>query len=191
MKTKTKIRIKLILINILFELVINSVILLIAFIYNKIFETLLFYFSWNIFRYAFPKVFHFTFSKPLFNIIGCFICSVACFTIAIRNIFNINISIFSSVIIGIVINYLLYKTRDYISLRNKMIKETVNIYKLSEDELRAYAKSKHLGEMIIDTLVLRVIYNYKWVEIQRERNYTKDGIRYHKQVIEKKLNIKL
>ena len=62
---------------------------------------------------------------------------------------------------------------------------------MTEEELRNYAKSKHISENMIDTLVLRVIYNYKWVEIQQERNFTKDGIRYHKEQLNKKLNIKL
>ena len=62
---------------------------------------------------------------------------------------------------------------------------------MSEEELRNYAKSKHLSEMMIDTLVLKVIHNYKWVEIQHERNYSKTAIIYHKKQICKTLNIEL
>ena len=54
------------------------------------------------------------------------------------------------------------------------------LYAMSEEELRTFARSKGLSEMIVDTLVLKVIHNYKWIEIQEERNYTKEGIRYHK-----------
>lgn len=111
--------------------------------------------------------------------------------IATKLMFPVNISIFSSVIVGICINYLLYKAQDYLELKKQVAKQTIDIYKMTEDELRAYARSKCLSEMIIDTLILRVIHNYKWVEIQNERNYTKDGIRYHKEKINKTLGIKL
>jgi hypothetical protein len=103
----------------------------------------------------------------------------------------ISVSIFSSVIVGISINYILYRIQDYIDLKKEVAKETINIYKMTEDELRKYAISKHLSEMMVDTLVLKVIHNYRWVDIRNERNYTRTGMDYHKKTIEKKLNIKL
>ena len=60
---------------------------------------------------------------------------------------------------------------------------------MSETELRQYAQSKGLSETICDTLVLRVINNYRWVDIQRAMNFSKDGIRYHKEQIIKKLSV--
>ena len=86
------------------------------------------------------------------------------------------------------INLALYKIQDYIDLKNKAVND---IYNLNEEQLRNYAKGKGLSETIIDTLVLRVIHNYRWVDIQKELNYSKDGIRYHKEQISKKLNIRL
>lgn len=69
--------------------------------------------------------------------------------------------------------------------------KNIDIYSMTEEELRAYAQSKGLSENICDTLVLKVIKNYRWVDIQKELNYTKDGIRYHKQKIIEKLEIDL
>lgn len=191
MKANTKIKIKLFLLNFIFELIVNSIILFIAFISDKIIETLLFYIVWRVFRFAYPKIFHCKLNTPLMSIVGCLFCSILCFMVATKLMFNISISIFSSVIVGICINYLLYKAQDYLELKKQVAKQTIDIYKMTEDELRAYAISKGLSEMIIDTLILRVIHNYKWVEIQNERNYTKDGIRYHKEKINKTLGIKL
>ena len=191
MKTTTKIKLKLFAFDLMFELIVNSIILLVAYFSDKIVEVLLFYLVWRVFRFAYPKVFHCKLNTPLMSIVGCLFCSILCFMIATKLMFPVNISIFSSVIVGICINYLLYKAQDYLELKKQVAKQTIDIYKMTEDELRAYARSKGLSEMIIDTLILRVIHNYKWVEIQNERNYTKDGIRYHKEKINKTLGIKL
>lgn len=191
MNIKTKIKLKIILINILFELFVNSIIILVAYLFDRIIETLFFYIAWRVFRYVVPKIFHVKTSKPIMSVMGCGICSCATFVISMRFMLPINISLFSSVCIGIVINFILYKLQDYIDLKNESCKKTIDIYSMTEDELRNYAKSKHISENMIDTLILRVIHNYKWVEIQQERNFTKDGIRYHKEQLNKKLNIKL
>lgn len=77
-------------------------------------------------------------------------------------------------------------------LINKLKKyKNIDIYKMSEAELRQYAQSKGLSENICDTLVLKVIQNYRWVDIEKERNFTKEGIRYHKQRIIEVLEIDL
>lgn len=114
-----------------------------------------------------------------------------CYFIYLKLSLPISISIFSGVIYGIFAHFILYKIQDYIELKNNVFKNSIDIYNMSEEELRNYAKSKGLSEMIIDTLILRVINNYKWVEIQKERNYTKEGIRYHKERICKMLDVKL
>lgn len=66
-----------------------------------------------------------------------------------------------------------------------------NIYSMTEDELRIYATSKHLNEMMIDTLILRVKKNYRWCEIAQESGYSKNAIIYHKKILEKRLGVKL
>lgn len=43
MNIKTKIKLKIILINILFELFVNSIIILVAYLFDRIIETLFFY----------------------------------------------------------------------------------------------------------------------------------------------------
>ena len=192
MDIKKRVRLKLFVMDLAFEIVVNSIILIVAWFSNRFIETLLFYISWAMFRYAVPKVFHIKhFKKPLMNVIGCAICSIACFVISIRFMLPISMSIFSSVVVGIWINYILYLLADYRDLRIAKSKNTIDIYKMTENELRNYAHSQGLSEMIVDTLILKVIHNYRWSEISKERNYTKEGVRYHKQRIQKVLNIKL
>ena len=85
-------------------------------------------------------------------------------------------------------NKILNQRVDELLVKIDMI-ENVNIFSMTEDELRNYAKSKGLSETICDTLVLKVVHNYRWVDIQKELNFSKDGIRYHKEQIIKKLRI--
>ena len=70
------------------------------------------------------------------------------------------------------------------------IYKNIDLYKMTETELRAYAQSKGLSETICDTLILRIIHNYRWVDIERAKNFTKRGIDYHKEQIIKKLGFK-
>ena len=190
MKVETKIRLKLFIFDLTFELIVNSIILTMAYFSSKIVETLFFYLAWRVFRFAVPKIFHFKAKTPLMSILGCMVCSCIVFGIAIKFMLPISVSIFSSVLVGILMNTILYKIQDYFDLKKNIAKETINIYKMTEDELRKYAISKHLSEMMIDTLILKVIHNYKWCEIMQERNYSRTAIKYHKKCIENKLYIK-
>lgn len=191
MRAATKVRLKLFFINLVFEIVVNSIILGFAILKDRLGPTLIFYASWRIFRYAVPKIFHYRKGKPIMRIVGCAFCSCLVYIIAINNMLPISVSIFSSVCLGSLANYILYKIQDYLDLQKEIAKNTKSIYAMTEDELRIYARSKQLSEMMIDTLVLRVIHNYKWVEIMAERNYSKTAIRYHKKQICKCLKIEL
>lgn len=192
MKTYTKIKIKIALFDFLFNLIMWTGIFTCAYLNNKIIEAFFFLVCWGVFRRSFPKDYHFKHSKkPILNVLGCLFWSSVIFWIVIPTLLPVTTSIFASVVAGMIVNFLLYKFQDYLDLKKEVVKQTVNIYKMTEEELRNYAKSKGLSEMIIDTLVLRVIHNYRWVEIRNERNYSRRGIDYHKETIEKKLNIKL
>lgn len=69
--------------------------------------------------------------------------------------------------------------------------KNIDLYKMTETELRQYAQSRGLSENICETLVLKVIQNYRWIDIEKERNFTKEGIRYHKERIIEVLGIDL
>lgn len=186
-----KIKLKISIINVLFEISVDTIIFLIAYFYGKILETLFFYVCWRTFRFAVPKIFHIRHSNPIVSILGCGLCSCFVFFLAIRLVDSTTISLFSSILLGIGINLLLYKAQDYLDLKADEAVRKSDIYSMNEEELRKYAKSKKINEQMIDTLVLRVIHNYKWIDIEFEKNFTKEGIRYHKEQLNKKLGLKL
>lgn len=83
-------------------------------------------------------------------------------------------------------------------LANLSKQKETNIFDMDENELRTYARSMGLkNEYIIDTLVLRIIGDIskspptplRWCEIQKLKNFTKDGLRYHKEQILERLGI--
>lgn len=191
MTALTKIKIKITALNIAFEVVVNSIVLFVGYMADKLILTLLFYLPFHLLRYAVPKVYHARKNKPLVNLVKCIFYSGLCYFISIKLMLPIGVSIFSSVLAGIGINLTLYAIQDYSDLKTEQSKQAINIYSMTEDELRAYAKSRGLSEMIIDTLVLRVVHNYRWVDIQNERNYSREGIKYHKKRICELLNVKI
>ena len=191
MNAYKKIKLKLFLIDLTFDLCVNSTILFFAFISDKIIETLIFYVAWLTFRKAVPKVFHIKKKSALMSVVGCGIWSCIVFIVAMRFTFNIGMSIFSSIIIGVLINIVLYKIQDYIDIQKEQSNKTIDICKMNEQELRQYGALNGLSNISCDILVLKVIENYRWCEIMEERNISKDGLRYHKDKINKKLNIKL
>lgn len=192
MNIRTKIKIKLFLFDLLFELIIWSSIVCCAILNDRILETIFFYACWVGLRFIFPKEYHYRHSKKaIYNVLGCLFWSNVVFWVVIPNMLPLGTSIFSSVISSMLINTLLYKFQDYLDLKKEIANKTIDIYSLDEDNLRKYAISKGLGEMMIDTLVLKVIHNYKWIEIQNERNYSRTAIKYHKKRINEILGINL
>ena len=123
--------------------------------------------------------------------------SIFIFVVSLPNILPLRLSLLFAVLIGLVVDYILYKIQDSIDTQNKLcvlqdkIKnyESVDIYKMSEDELRQYGSSKHLSELQIDILVFRVKDHLRISEICDYRNYGRTTIKYHIAEIKKKLNI--
>ena len=76
----------------------------------KIIETFLLFVSFVALRYCFPKTFH---AKNVYN---CVFLSIFIFVVAIPNTNYIGSSLFSSIIIGFVMTYVLYLVEDYCDL---------------------------------------------------------------------------
>lgn len=126
----------------------------------------------------------------------CLFTTLSIIFLGIAQALPIAISLLSTIPVSFFVCWVGYLAQYKIDLlkHNKELKrelDNLNLYKMTESELRNFAKSKNISEPLIDTLVLRVIHNYKWVEIEQERNFTKDGIRYHREQLNKKLNTKL
>lgn len=190
-KLKRKIIFKIALVNILFEILVNTPIIIASFIFKKEIQCLIFYFVFGIFRVTTPHIYHCKARTPLRSLLYCLCYSSAVFVFALKNIAPLGVSIFSSVIIGMIVVEIANKIQGYNALMREKLKQSSGIYSMSEQELRDYAKLKGVGEMMTETLILRVIYNYKWCEIREKENYTRHAIDYHKRILEHKLNIKL
>lgn len=171
-----------------------------AMLYGKYVEAVIFLVAELALRYKFDKTYHCKTSGMCFCFTSCVIwlCVPVVLPVEISYLFGIfiglSISLISYWIQCSLDNLALLKDKDrQIELMAWRLKKysDVNIYKMSEEELRVYAASKGLSDIIIDTLVLKVLHNYRWVDIMKERNYSKTAIRYHKSQIIKKLDIEL
>lgn len=191
MSAEHKIKLKSFLIDLVFELCIDSPIFAFAILNNKIIEFVVFYVAWKLLRYVVPHIWHFRANSPIKSLLGCAIVSIAVFLIVLRNILPINISLFVSVIISAFINEICNIVEEHRLLLKEKANNTRDIHQMSENELRNYAKSKGISKMMIETLVLRVIHNYKWCEIMDMQQYSRTAIKYHKRILQFKLNIKL
>ena len=179
----------------------------VAYIFKKYIEAVTFLTTFFSMRYKFNTTFHYE------NVLYCLATTIALFTLSVVFSPPITISLFGSVLFGFLDTWASWFIQDRFEhklsarmfeqkaneydlqvkeLLEKLKKyQNIDLYKMSEAELRAYAQSKGLSEMICDTLVLKVIHNYRWVDIQKERNYTKDGIRYHKEKLIEQLGVDL
>ena len=186
MKHRIKLPISFYLFRYSAYLLIFACIFTFGYLTDKLVASIYLFIAYISLRYLFPKTWH---SK---SFLRCIFWSIVSFFVAIELTPELSVSILASIVVGIIFDAILHKVSDYCDLvRDKAQFACDMIYQMNEEELRLYAKMKGLSEVMIDTLILRVLHNYKWVEIQNERAYSKTAIRYHKQVIEKTLKIKL
>lgn len=156
-----------------------------AWLIDKVWQTIILLVAYTLFRWCYPTTWHAKTTQQ------CFAYSILIFCFCTTLCLPIGVSIVSSVFVAMGLTFVLYKVQCLIDKGLHKIDLKEYVYSLSEEELRNFAKSKGVGEQIIDTLVLKVVHNYKWAEIERERNYSKDGIRYHREKLNKVLGFKL
>ena len=199
MKTKTKNKILAILV-----LIVASCIP--ALIFGKWLEAIIFNICHYLIRPQFPKEYHHIIHSICRTITSCVLFFGVSFTLPLE------FSLLSAIPINYFISWVGFtkKNSDDFEVECEELKErcdklevqietlieelkkykNIDLYKMTEMELRQYAQSKGLSEPICDTLVLRIIHNYRWVDIERAKNFTKRGIDYHKEQIIKKLGFK-
>lgn len=190
-KAEKRLNHKLKLLSALFNIIVFSAIGLCAFINQKYFECIILFASFVALRYAFPTTYH----SASFWL--CMFWSIAIFVIALPNVLPIRLSLLFGVLVGLLVDYILYKIQTVIDAKKKVesletkIKdyEQPNIYKMTEAELRQYGASKSLSELQQDILVFRVQDHLRISEICEYRNYGRTTIKYHIAEIKKKLNI--
>lgn len=183
-----------------YHLLVMGSVFVVATIFSKYFEAICFLVAFFSLRYKFDTTYHSD------SIVICMALTVSIFSISVIICPPIYMYILVSILCAYIDCLCLWFIQDWLNkikenkILNTQLYETImqlkhykniDLYKMSETELRQYAQSKGLSEVICDTLVLKIIHNYRWVDIQKERNYSKDGIRYHKKQIISKLNVDL
>lgn len=133
---------------------------------------------------------------------ACLTLAIIWFSIPIT--LPITVSLLSSIPIAFVICYLGYLIADRIDLQkqNKSLEheitaiidelnkyKQIDIYKMSQEELRQYGASQHLSEVQIDILCMRVFEHLKISEMCKYANYGRTTIKYHLGQIKQKLNL--
>lgn len=193
MKTKNKNTILAIIVSI-----VASVIP--ALIFGKWLEAIIFLVCHTLIRPQYPKQYH--------HIIPacCRIITAATFFFGICFILPLELSLLSAIPINYFISWVGFtkRTADDFEVKCDRLEvelarivmelktyKNIDLFKMNEQELRQFAQSRGLSETMCDTLVLKIIHNYRWVDIQKQLNFSKDGIRYHKDKIIEKLNIEL
>lgn len=156
-----------------------------AWLCDKVINTVIILMSYGSTRWVFPTTYHAKTDR------GCIFFSIGCFSIAIIIVLPISLSIIASVLVGVCISTVLFFLQYFIDLKTAYSEQKkAEIYKMSENELRQYGASKGLSETQQDILVHRIIDHLKISEICKYRNYGRTTIKYHIGEIKRKLDIK-
>lgn len=183
-----------------YHILVMVSVFIVASIFSKYLEALCFLTAFFSLRYKFPTTYHSD------SIIVCMTLTISIFSLSIIICPPIYTYVFFCILFAYLDCFILWfikDRKDQISQNQILdaqlyevmceLKEykKIDLFKMSEQELRQFAQSRGLSETMCDTLVLKIIHNYRWVDIQKQLNFSKDGIRYHKEKIIEKLNIEL
>ena len=169
-----------------------------AWLWDKYAEATMFCISHIVIRKRFDKQYHCgTTALCMFTTLSIAFMGITC-------TLPISISLLASIPVAFIICWIGYLAQyriDLLEYSNSLEKqiddlvakikslENIDLYRMSENELRQYGASKMLSELQQDILVLRVIEHLKISEICRYRNYSRTTIKYHISEIKQKLNI--
>lgn len=172
-------------------LIVFASIALVSWIFNRWIEGLMLCISHTVIRTLFDKQFHF--KKTAY----CLSLTLAIIWFAIPTTFSVSVSLLSSIPISFLISFIGFIAQDRVDyiIENKNLQAeldkliVLDIYKMSEEELRAYCLSRNLSEIQIDILMMRVMDNLKISEICKYKHYGRTTIKYHIGQIKNKLGL--
>lgn len=199
MKIRNKLRLKRFFKEQLWQLlIVIAFLLILAFIFNKYIESIMFCVAHTIIRNKFKKQYHSN-STAL-----CLCLTLGIAWVCISYTLPIGISIISTIPICFLVAYIGFVAQDRLDkiIENTKLKsqldgiisklneyENINLYAMEEPQLRQFGASKGLSIIQQDILVHRIIDNLKISEICSYRNYSRTTIKYHIGEIKQKLNI--
>ena len=198
-KTRLKLRFEKFLKEELWQhILVIAFVFICAWLFDKYVEAFMFCVAHIVIRKYFDKQYHSG------SIAVCMFITLSVIFFGIAYALPTAISLLSTIPMCFAISWVGYITQDRIdNLRNNKILqneldnalakisyyEKLNIYKMSETELRQYSASRGLSELQQDIIVMRVIEHLKISEICRYRNYGRTTIKYHIAQIKQKLDI--
>lgn len=195
LKTKLKQFIKY---QLLTYIIVIGTILLCSWIFNRWIQGFMFCIAHLCIRNAFDKQFHF--NKTAY----CLSLTLAIIWFAIPITMPLATSLLSSIPIAFLICFFGFIVQDRVELKirnddlerelDSLISELklykhLDIFKMTEEELRQYGASNKLSETQLDILCLRVFKHLKISEICSYYNYGRTTIKYHLAQIKEKLGI--
>ena len=169
-----------------------------AWIFDRWLQSLMFIIAHFCIRNAFDKQFHFN------NTASCVSLTLAIVWFSIPITLPLASSLLSSIAIAFLICFFgfiaqdrletIIKTRELEREITSLISEIqiykkVDIYKMTEEELRQYGAKNQLSDTQQDILCMRVLEHLKISEICRYRHFGRTTIKYHLEQIKKKLGI--
>ena len=179
-----RIKAELLLKTIVGYVVILVALFSVAWLCDKVINTVIILMSYGATRWVFPLTYHAKTDK------GCIMFTIGCFSISIIIALPINLTIVASVIVGMVISTFLFFLQYFLDLlKANKEKDKEELYKMTEAELRQYGASKGLSEIQQDILVHRIIEHLKISEICDYRKYGRTTIKYHIGEIKRKLEL--
>lgn len=151
---------------------------------GKYIETAFLFSAFITLRYCFPKTFH---SKSVYR---CVFYSIMVFWIGIPHTLPIAISLFSSVIVGFIITFILYKIADYVDCKERLNElENKTIWQMEENELADYCYLKGIKGDMLEFVIMKVIYQMKYEEIGKKLNYAVPTLKDWSKICRNKLVI--
>ena len=180
------------------HIIVIAFVFLCGWLFDKIIQAVMFSLAHIVIRKYFDKQYHCGITAT------CMFTTLSIAFFGIMYTFPLALSLLSTIPICFVICWVGFIVQDRVDhiLANKDLQnqidnlvskvaeyENINLYKMTETELRQYGASKMLSEIQQDILVMRVIEHLKISEICKYRNYGRTTIKYHIAEIKKKLNI--
>lgn len=163
-----KLNLRLKLLSFAFNLCVFLGLTICAIFNSKYIECIILLVSFLALRYAFPKTYH---SQSFWV---CMFWSIAIFFIALPNVLPIHLSIFFGVVIGCVVDFVLFKIEDYLFLQRFYKKHTeFNLDNPTKEQIVDICKALHYNQNKIQLAVMFFVdklSNYEIWEYLQNKN---------------------
>ena len=181
-----------------YHLLVMGSVFVIAIIFKKYAEAICFLTAFFSLRYKFDTTYHSD------NIVVCMTLTISMFCLSIVMCPPIYMYISLSILFAYLDCFMLWFIKDRLDKKEQnkylqakldevfsQLKEyrNIDLYKMSENDLRQYCASQQLSETQQDIVCMRVLQHLKISEICRYYNYGRSTIKYHIAEIKKKLKI--